>query len=602
MGKYRLYNLLLFTCIVLFLSSCIDKRYDMDNISNDMHLFENGISIPLLRTGDLRFEKLISSQNDIRLNEEGVYEFYSEEKNFHTHIDKIPKISVSAQQPNFGTIKSHTVTINGFSTETIPLDKDITSYETILNIETEKLDDRLIEVYSVSTHSNWVSKITLSVVDENERPLSGDLKVKGMVFDNYKLIFPKKLIIDNIVYVTEGINCIINSNNEITLNGSVDGDVLELVVKINGVDGGDENLINTFGEIVLSEKIEIGGNISLDVMNSGNSIVQTFKVKPTLFIPGVKMDEGKGGIKVDVEIMEDEVKIGSLPSFITSEGTSLKLTNPYMPLYVTSTAPMRVKSNIKMYPKDADGNYIYDNGEKVEVLINDLSIPGDNHGDALASNFYEYVACEKIGYYDNNGFKYVECMNLDKICAKIPTSIEIIAEGESDASDIQDFYFDEEFNIDINYRVHVPFSLNSGSKIQYNDSTLDLNADIFDVISAKSIFANAIIKNGFPVEMDIFAELCDVNGEKLDGIEVVIPQKIKASESVGITDDVVPEQTYMRIEFRETKDGQMKLIDRINWRVNAYFPDQGVISKYQKLNMKINLELPDGISIDLDNL
>lgn len=595
MGKYRLYNLLLFTYILLL--SCIDKRYDMDNISNDMHLFENGVSIPLLRTGDLKFEKLISSQDDIRLNEEGVYEFYSEEKNFHTHIDKIPKISVSEQQPNFGTIKSHTATINGFSTETIPLDKDITSYETMVNIETEKLDDRLIEVYSVSTHSNWVSKITLSVVDENEKPLSGNIKVKGMVFDNYKLNFPKKLIIDKIANVTEGVNCIINSNNEITLNGSVSGDILELEIKISGIDGGDENLINSDRKIAISEKIEIGGKISLEVISSGSSKKQTFKVKPALFIPGAKIDEGKGKIKLDVEIMEDEVKIGSLPSFITSGGTVLKLSNPYMPLYATSTVPMSVKSNIKMYPKDADGNYIYDNGERVEVSINDLSIPGDNHGDALASNFYEYVACEKIGYYDNNGFKYVECVNLDKICAKIPTSIEIFAEGESDASDIQEFYFDEEFYIDINYRIHVPFSLDAGSKIEYKESTTDLNKDISDIfksISLTSLFVDAVIKNDFLANMTFDLDLYDKEGNKLNGngIGVLIPDNsIRAKD-----------ETNIRIELKESLDGKLKLIDKIDWKINVLFPEKADVVKEHFINMKINLELPKGFSLDFEDL
>ncbi len=597
MKKNRMHILLVITYIILFLSSCIDKRYDLDNISNDMHLFENGVSIPLLRTGDLRFEKLISSENDIRLNEEGVYEFYSEEKNFHTHIDKIPKISISEQQPNFGVIKSYTATINGFSGKTIPLDKEITSYEARVNIETEKLDERVIEVYSVATHSDWVSKITLSVVDEKERPLSGKIKVKGMTFDNYKLKFPKKLIIDNIVNVAEGISYTINPNNEITLNGRVDGDILEFGVKIRGVDGGGENLINTDRKVVLSEKVELDGNISLEVVSSGSSMDQTFKVKPTLFIPEVKIDEGKGRIKVDVEIMQDEVKIGSLPSFITSGGTVLKLSNPYMPLYVTSTVPMSVKSNIKMYPKDAEGNYIYDNGERVEVSINDLSIPGDNHDDGLSSNFYEYVACKKIGYYDNNGFKYVECVNLDKVCAKIPTSIEIVAAGESDASDIQEFYFDEEFNIDINYRIHVPFSLDAGSKIEYKESTTDLNEDISDIfksISLTSLFVDAVIKNDFLANMTFDLDLYDKEGNKLNGngVGVLIPDNaIRAKD-----------ETNIRIELKESLDGKLKLIDKIDWKINVLFPEKADVEKEHFINMKINLELPKGIRLDFENL
>ena len=377
---------------------------------------------------------------------------------------------------------------------------------------------------------------------------------------------------------------------------------MKFKVGVKGVHS-ESNMLNGSNKVVFNDKVEVKGDISLSLKTASAETPMSFKVVPTLYIPEAYVDEAFGKVDLKVNETSETIYINSLPSFLTDENTSLSLYNPYLPIEIKTTLPMSASANIKLYPKDKDGNYICDdNGQQVIISVEEMSIHGDDHDVYGPSTFYEYVACHEIAELSTNGYDFVRSENLGKLTEKIPYSIDVIGEGYNDPSEEHDFFLGEPYDLDIKYNLNVPFFLNAGSKIQYNDSTLDLNTDVFETISAKSIFANAIIKNGFPAEMEIFAELCDVNGEKLDGIEVIIPKKINASKSIGITDDVVPAQTNMRIEFREIKDGQMKLIDRINWRVNAYFPDQGAISKYQKLNMKINLELPDGISIDLDNL
>ena len=117
-----------------------------------------------------------------------------------------------------------------------------------------------------------------------------------------------------------------------------------------------------------------------------------------------------------------------------------------------------------------------------------------------------------------------------------------------------------------------------------------------------TICVNADILNGFPAEMSLEVEPFDVNGNRIDGVEVIIPSSIKASETTELTENVVPAQTKMKLEIRELVKGEMQKIDQLNWRVRVLFPDKGLISKFQSLNMKISLELPEGIAINMDNL
>ena len=58
----------------------------------------------------------------------------------------------------------------------------------------------------------------------------------------------------------------------------------------------------------------------------------------------------------------------------------------------------------------------------------------------------------------------------------------------------------------------------------------------------------------------------------------------------------------MKVEIYETVKGAIQKIDRMDWTVNVSFPEKGLISKYQSLNIKIDLELPEGVDINFDNL
>ena len=229
-------------------------------------------------------------------------------------------------------------------------------------------------------------------------------------------------------------------------------------------------------------------------------------------------------------------------------------------------------------------------------------MPGDDHDTPGPTYNYEYVACQRIPELDNLGYDFVECENLGMVAKEIPAYIEVSGRGYTDPDHIYDFYMGEPYYANINYEVRVPFMLESGTTIVYSESTNDLNADIFETITAKTIYANAKILNGFPIDMELSVDLLDVNGDKVDGVDIIIPESIKASKTTELTENVIPTETNMKIEFHELVPGQMQKIDKMDWKVKVMFPESGLISKYQSLSMFIDLELPEGVDVDFDNL
>lgn len=601
--KKHLYAVVLMTAIIT--ASCVDERYDMDDISEDMHFFENGISFPLLQTGDLYFDDLISSEDEIVLNEKGVYEISTNSEVLSVEMQVVDKVRIPEQNLDFGVIKSFNATIPSGSV-TFELPSELTDYNADLHCETAKIDEKVTYIEKIYTHDNWVSTIKFEILDGSGKAISSQsgLRVDKIKFDNYKLELPSALIMDKEQITASGnIKVSTDENsNIIVLNGEAMENSVVIGVKINGVAIGEDMFVDN--KIILDEEVSLNGTISLSVSNSGAMVEQTLQIAPNLNIPEVYIDEALGNATMSDELENERVYIGQLPDFLNNPETSLILTNPYIPIVIETTVPMdTIYADIVLVPRDENGNNIYnENGEKIEIEVNHIAVPGDDHDTPGATINYEYVACQRIPELDNLGYDFIECLELGTITQKIPSYIEVSGRGYTDSNHIYDFYMGEPYYANINYEVRVPFMVEENTCIIYEDETSDLNSDLFELLNVSVVYANAKIKNGFPADMTLEVTAYDVDGNELNGVEIVVPQTIKASKTTELTENVEPTESDVRLEIKELVQGELQKLDQLKYRVKVLFPDKGLISKYQTLNMKIDLDLPEGMGINIDNL
>ena len=593
---------------IISATSCVDERYDLDNVSEEVHLFENGMTFPLLQTGNLYFGDLISSDNQIIVNENGVYEFGTDKGSINVETQVVNRIRVPEQNLKFGKVKSCESYIpNG--TQLFPLDAEYTSFSTNLDAETAPIDSKVTGLEAMYTYEEWVSEIRFSVLDGAGNPISASsgVTVDKIEFSNYQLGLPEALIIDkNATTASGNISVTVEEgSNTLTLNGASAGNEVVVYVKLKGVNIGDESFID--GKIVLNQPVEMGGAISLTMTNIGELTKQSLQIKPSVYIPQVYMDEAIGSAMLSDDMETEEISIGSLPDFLKSSETSLILTNPYIPIVIESALPIdALYANITLIPRDENRNYIYDdNGNPIIIKIKDVSVSGDLDAQTGLAVSKDYVACHEIPELESLGYSFIECQELGMITKEIPAYIEVSGNGHTNPDDVFHFYMGKSYNIGLEYEVRIPFMVEENTKIVYEEVTSDLNADmsdIFKTISTNEFFVNAKISNGFPANMSFNVEPFDVEGNKIEGIEIIIPGDIKASETIEITENVVPAETNLKLMFRELVKGEFQKIDQLKWRVDVVFPDKGLVSKYQALNMKIALELPGGIAIDMDNL
>ena len=590
---------------IISATSCVDERYDLDNVSEEVHLFENGINFPLLQTGNLYFGDLMSSDNQIVVNENGVYEFGTDEGSISVKTQVVDRIRVPQQNLKFGTIKSCEIYIpNGSISRT--LDAEYTEFDTNLDASTAPIDSKVVGLESMYTYDEWVSEIRFSVLDGSGKPISSEsgVTVDEIAFENYRLELPDALIIDKNRTTASGNISVTkeDGSNTLILNGASASNKVVVKVKLKGVYIGDESFID--GKIVLNQHVGMSGAISLTMTNRGSLTKQSLQIKPSVYIPEVYMDEAVGRANLSDDMEKEEISIGSLPDFLKSSETSLILTNPYIPIVIESSLLIdALYADITLIPRDENRNHIYDdNGNPIIIEIKDVSVSGDLDPQTGLAVCKDYVACQRIPELESLGYSCIECQELGMITKEIPAYIEVSGNGHTNPEDVLHFYMGESYNIDLDYEVRIPFMVEENTRIVYEEVTSDLNADIFNTITADEIFVNAKILNGFPANMSFEVEPYDVEGNKIDGIEILIPEEIKASETVVLTENVVPAETNLRLVIRELVKGDIKKIDQLKWRVNVVFPDKGLISKYQALNMRIALELPDGIVLDMDNL
>lgn len=601
--KKHLYIVALMTAIIT--ASCVDERYDMDDISEDMHFFENGISFPLLQTGDLYFDDMISAGDQISVNANGVYEFGTDKEQLDVELDIVSKVKVPEQNLYFGVINSFDAVVLPGSL-TIDLPAEVTSYETNLQAETATIDSKITYIESVYTHDEWISTIKLSILDGSGMPIPEEtgLKVEKIEFNDYKLELPSVLILDKSEVSASGDVTVTTeaSTNTLTLNGAVYTNEVIVYVKVTGVYVGTSAFVNN--KIVLDEAVTLKGDISLTISNSGEAKMQTLQITPSVHIPQVYMDEALACADVSDELENEKVYIGALPEFLKSPETSLILTNPYVPIVIETTIPVEpVYADIVLVPRDENDNNIFDdNGNPIVINIDKVSIPGDDHAAPGPTMVYKYVACQRIPELESLGYDFIECENLGMITKEIPAYIEVSGRGYTDPNTIFDFYMGEEYYAKLGYEVRVPFMLEENTCIVYEDETSDLNSDLFELLKVSVVYANAKIKNGFPADMTLEVTAYDINGNELNGVEIIVPQTIKASKTTELTENIETTESDIRLEIRELAQGELQKLDQLKYRVKVLFPDKGLISKYQTLNMKIDLELPEGMGVDIDNL
>lgn len=272
------------------------------------------------------------------------------------------------------------------------------------------------------------------------------------------------------------------------------------------------------------------------------------------------------------------IEITGIPEFLQGDDIVLDLDNPQINLTISNDMDVEGLISGTLHGNFKDGR------PSNSVQISDIEIG--------ANGTTNICICRHKPANAATGVVYKEVENLSDIIRTIPDNITFDANVRANSNKESTFAFGKEYTIKTSYSVDAPLAFGRDAVIEYSDKFDGWNDDIKDLSLSEnaylSVTANA--KNQIPVNLILEATPLGVDGNDLSSeIEVNIKKGTVAASSDGVSAATSP----LELEIREKKQGGLKKLDGLSYKVlgkatNGDVSVVGVTLNAEKHTLKID--------------
>lgn len=229
----------------------------------------------------------------------------------------------------------------------------------------------------------------------------------------------------------------------------------------------------------------------------------------------------------------------------------------------------------------------YINGE-IESTEATLVIADESLRDSYADSKYTFVACDVT--------KLIQGVMPDTLTIKLSLGV--------DPEQEQTLYIAEDLAITYDYKVDLPFAVDSSLKVRYNDEVTGLNSLFSQLadydITVGDVTIIATVTNTTPLQLAASATLKNVDGSDANTQVAIADNAIIEGSADGVT----PKESLLRFEL-DIEDGcvaSVADVDAIAFALeatSAVAEGSVALNTNQYLGVKLQMELKGGITIDL---
>lgn len=229
----------------------------------------------------------------------------------------------------------------------------------------------------------------------------------------------------------------------------------------------------------------------------------------------------------------------------------------------------------------------YINGE-IESTEATLVIADESLRDSYADSKYTFVACDVT--------KLIQGVMPDTLTIKLSLGV--------DPEQVQTLYIAEDLAITYDYKVDLPFAVDSSLKVRYNDEVTGLNSLFSQLadydITVGDVTIIATVTNTTPLQLAASATLKNVDGSDANTQVAIADNAIIEGSADGVT----PKESLLRFEL-DIEDGcvaSVADVDAIAFALeatSAVAEGSVALNTNQYLGVKLQMELKGGITIDL---
>ncbi len=527
---------------LLFLGSCsVDNAYDLSkDIDLTMALGSNGLALKLGNTEKMYLRDIIKTDDSSLLD--------TITSDVHTSLYYILKRGSSSFDVNVSIIAPFD--INPISARTNDLFiarqdipganfyKDtLASAKSNVTITIQNIPAVVKEIHTIPLDNAYV---TIQLSTDNS-------KFKIASYTNLKLKFPAFVKSSSF-----------NSAQEYIVSGTsptITIPIQKLELPVDGSFGHKvlNGQIQQEGEVAVEGNIRLATNGTVD-LSSGEAVKGLFNV----IFSKISPQEITGLVDPALSVNIDPMQIRSeLPDFLKDDAIRFSVTNPTIkfsfggrdlpfPLLFKGILESRInRQAIASVAIPQTGRVSIPKGITSVSYFSQTATPFDPYGVEASAN-KEIVP------------------NLSSLITRLPEQIAVdFNDGKviADQSVEHSIRLGQNYEVDVNYQVLIPFQFDKDLRIIYNDSVVGMNKDLKDY-QAEGATITATVLNTIPLGLVVEIIPYDINGKVIS--EIAVESATIASGSLD-----APKQTEISVRFSPTAPAYVSKIEQLRFKFTA---------------------------------
>lgn len=562
------------------LTTGCDDTYDINKISGDMQLFENGLTAPVGNSTKFYLTEFIE-ENDILTVRDGKYAIHFE-GNSPTTIS-IPEVKIDPISPSFEDASinfleaismlpgmQEALDATGYTSGPLPeLGIEISGIMATIPEKREPISINLpevpAEIISISSMSPAPQTLINVILHSDGFPK----QITKAKFD-FTFKIPQQLIVEptqSDVTLDEYGN--LHISREVSCNNGSFTEEIPLL--INSVYFEPAVLRQPDGNIAIETDLVYSGAISINEQFDFGGWDPDLLLSIGAESGAIHITEASTCIEKAIDPIEYTYELNDLPDFLQNENTCLDLTSIMINLSVANNSPAALETELKLQSDFLDGST---SGDWLSTL-QPIAIAPLTTQDIIVTNDDTYAGTP--GYIPG----------LEALMYRVPRTIKVNATPRIPANEIS-IEFNTDYALDFGYDINVPISFGNDFLLHYEDTFPDLNLDMSGLSDAATSFElEGEAVSTLPIDLDMTLTPLDAEGNVMQ--DIVISQEATLRGNAT---------THFSITVEDRSNGALQQIDAIHFSVSGTAENGGALSPDQYLQFNnLRIVLSDGIKI-----
>lgn len=631
------------TCL---LASCIDEKYDLDNV--DMTIGTSGdLTLPTCSTGEIVLKNLMDLKEDgvVRIVN-GEY-FIVEDGRANVPCINITPITISA--PALSSITASIdidkesfpvnsaartragMRIGGVDLPALPdfaytytiTDKD-KAYYALDNAISSSVPKEVVELTSVTFADNTTLDAKVQISFDSEVNF-----VNKIHLDSLTLQIPMGLNVASASFihwiyrdgqeVEEQVNAISidNTTGTIILTETDEGTIVDEKHEIHIRLTFDKAITGTSGFTFENGRVSLSGIFKMngifrlqsdDFNLNALTLEQALKVYNTgsydAILPTHLNFQGTASFLNDICVTNfagkvqagagdiAPIKLNNLPDFLNDPEVVLDLANPALFVEVDFPLPSSAQTSITLTSAYTDGT------PPVVKTTGSVTIPANAHVVFCIAGKPEEVTAMPQEYASYTVIP-VFVDGLNELFKKLPDEIKV--EVGDITMDTDDMPIPSKYDVKVNYSVYTPLAFGEDFALVYQGTEEGIGEDLdgLDKLDIKGLHIEATVVTNFPLKLTLSVDALDRNNKSMKGSVVSVDDIVINAHKGAEPTSRHPLSINIRPLKGHTMGEMLSRLYRFHYRAVAEADGQGTLKEDASIKLEdIKITLKGGISYD----